>query len=154
MSISGVAGRLWRWSSRHLVWTAAAIAAVVWVAAHPRGDIVDLVIRALFGFMGAAVIGLTLRAIYGAPVNRKALLAFLPLPFAYLALFLAKETAKHVTRSGSLDIFFEGALPLLGLLLVSLVVEARRVAAHDPSRGTVDRARPAGSSERTIPSHA
>ena len=136
------------------MWTAAAIAAVVWVAANPRGDIVDLVIRALFGFMGAAVIGLTLRAIYGAPVNRKALLAFLPLPFAYLALFLAKETAKHVTRSGSLDIFFEGALPLLGLLLVSLVVEARRVAAHDPSRGTVDRARPAGSSERTIPSHA
>jgi hypothetical protein len=132
MSISRIAGRLWRPAPRQLVWMAAAGAAMIAAAVNPRGGIVDLVIRALLWFMGTAVVGLTLRAIYGAPVDRKALLAFLPLPFTCLALFLANETAKHVTRSGSLNIFFEGALSLLGLLLVSLVVEARRVAAHDP----------------------
>lgn len=131
MSIAGIADQLWQLSPRQRMLSAAVIAAAVAGGAGPRYDAIDLTVRASFWFVLAALIELTLEAIRGATWDRRAFIAYLPLPCASLAFFLARETANHVTRSGSLDTFFEGAVSLLGLLLVSLVVEARRVAPYD-----------------------
>jgi hypothetical protein len=131
MSISDAADELRRLTPRELVWAVALTTAVIAVAADPHRGIIDLVIRAFFSFVGAALVALTLVAIRGAPVDRRAILAYLPLASAALTFYLAKLTASHVTKAGSLDPFFEAATSLLGLLLVSLVVEARRVAGHD-----------------------
>jgi hypothetical protein len=73
----------------------------------------------------------TFEAARGAVPDRRALIAYLPLGCASLAYFVAKTTADHAT-SGSLDSFFGAAASLLGLLLVSVVIEARRTAARDP----------------------
>jgi hypothetical protein len=129
MSISG--GRLGCVTSRRLVWAAALAVAIVGVATDPHRGKIDLILRASFWFTGTALFGLTLEAIRGAPVDRRAILAYLPLALALLTFYYAKATSAHVARSGPLDTFFEAATSLLGLLLVSMVVEARRVAAHD-----------------------
>ncbi len=131
MPISRVADKLWRLTPRRLVWAGALATAAIAGATDPRSGIVNLVIRAVLWFVGAALFGLTLEAIRGAPVDRRAILAYVPMACASLAFFLARETAASVIRSGSLDNFFGTAASLLGLLLVSLVVEARRVATHD-----------------------
>jgi hypothetical protein len=131
MSISGVARRLRRVTSRQLVWAVALAASGVGVASDPHRSNIDLIIRAAFLFTGPALFGLTLEAIRGAPVDRRAILAYLPLAFALLTFYYARVTSAHVARAGSLDTFFGAATSLLGLLLVSMVVEARRVGAHD-----------------------
>jgi hypothetical protein len=131
MSIADIMDRLWRLAPHQRMLSAAVIAATIAGAAGPHYEAIDLVVRASLWFVAVALCERTLEAIRGATWDRRAFIAYLPLPCASLAFFLARETANHVTRSGSLDTFFEAAVSILGLLLVSLVVEARRVAAYD-----------------------
>jgi hypothetical protein len=100
-------------------------------ASDPFSGAVALAIRACLWFALAALVERTLEAVRGAAWDRHALIAYLPLASASPAFFLARETAASVTRSGPLDNFFEASISLLGLLLVSLVVEAQRGAAND-----------------------
>jgi hypothetical protein len=93
MSIAGVTGRLRRVTSRQLVWAAALAMAVVGVLSDPHRGQIDLIIRASFWFAGTALLGLTLDAIRGAPVDRRAILAYLPLAFALLTFYYAKATS-------------------------------------------------------------
>jgi hypothetical protein len=80
--------------------------------------------------VAAVLVERTLEAARGAESDRQGLIAYLPLGCAGLAYLVAKTTADHTT-SGSLDSFFGAAASLLGLLLVSVVIEARRAAACD-----------------------
>jgi len=131
MSISRVADILWRLTPRQRMLIAAFAAAAIADASDPFSGVVDLVIRACFWGLFAALLERTLEAVRGAALDRRAFIAYLPLACASLAFLLASETAASVIRSGSLDNFFEAAGSLLGLILVSLVIEARRVAAYD-----------------------
>jgi hypothetical protein len=132
MSISGIVDRVWRLTPlQRMLITAFAAAAIADVSDPFRG-VTALVIRACMWFTVAALIERTLESVRGAARDHHAFIAYLPLACATSALLLAEETAASVTRSGSLDNFFEAAISLLGLLLISLVVEARRGAAHDP----------------------
>ncbi len=127
----GIADGVWRLTPRQRMLIVAFAAAAIADVVDPFSGVADLVIRACLWGVFAALAERTLEAVRGAAVDRRAFVAYLPLACASLAFFLARETAKHVTRAGSLDTFFQGAVSLLGLLLVSLVLEARRAAAND-----------------------
>jgi hypothetical protein len=131
MSITGILDRLWRLAPYQRMLSTAVVAATVAGAAGPHYGAIDLIVRVAFWFAIASLIELTLEAIRGAPLDRRAILAYLPLAFASLAFLDARTTAAHAARSGSLNAFFAAAASLLGLLLVSVVIEARRVGARD-----------------------
>jgi hypothetical protein len=93
--------------------------------------VVALPILIVLSFATSTMLERTLKAAKGAPADRRALIAYLPLGSASLALFFAYASADRVLRAGSLNTFYDAAAALLGLLLVSVVIEARRLAAHD-----------------------
>ncbi len=131
MSISGALDRVWRLTPFQRMLIAAVAVAALADAVGPSRDVLSLVVRACLWFAMAALLERTFEAVRGAPLDGRVFIAYLPLACASLAFFLAKVTAASVTRSGSLEGFFQAANGLLGLLLVSLVVEARRAATHD-----------------------
>jgi hypothetical protein len=92
---------------------------------------VALPIFTVLSFATSTMLEHTRKAAKGASADRHALIAYLPLGSASLALFFASASADRVLRAGSLDTFYDAAASLLGLLLVSVVIEARRLAVHD-----------------------
>lgn len=106
------------------------VAAAAATALHASDGVIGIVVSACFWGVAGILIERTLEVVRGATPNSRALIAYLPLGCAALAYFVANTTADHAT-SGSLDSFFGAAASLLGLLLVSVVIEARRAAAHD-----------------------
>jgi succinate dehydrogenase/fumarate reductase cytochrome b subunit len=85
----------------------------------------------LGGFTGIMVIP-TMKAAIANKVDRRALIAFLPAICASGAFLIVHVLAKHLPRSGSLEGFYETAAALLGLLLISIMIEARALAQNDP----------------------
>jgi hypothetical protein len=81
---------------------------------------------------GGALIERTFAAAEWACPDRKSLIAHLPLGTWLVGGLVAQVYAKHAVRSGSLDNFYDAAAPLLGLLLISITLEARQLASHDP----------------------
>lgn len=131
MSLSDVVSSIWRLTPSQRMLIAGFITAAVASATALDDSAVTLIVRATFWFAIAALIERTLEALRGAPVDGRAFVAYLPLVCAAAAWWLAEITAPHVTRSGSLSMFFAVAASLLGALLVSLVVEARRATKRD-----------------------
>jgi hypothetical protein len=131
MSFSGFADRIWRLTPRQRMLSVGFLAAAIAAATAISDSAATLVIRASLWLVAAMLIERTFETARGASADGRALIAYLPLGFAGVAMFYAKMTAMHTLRSGSLDTFFEAAVSLLGLLLVSVVIEARRVAAYD-----------------------
>jgi hypothetical protein len=131
MSTSGIADRFWRLTPPQRMLIAAFAAAAIAAAADPFSGVIDLIVRACFLAVFAALVERTIETGHGAPLDRRAFIAYLPLACASSTFFLARETAAAVARSGSLSNFFEAVVSLLGLLLVSVVIDARRVAAYD-----------------------
>jgi len=111
--------------------TVGSVAAVTAAALNASEGVIGIVVSACFWGVFGVLIERTFEVARGAVPDRRALIAYLPLGCASLAYFVAKTTADHAT-SGSLDSFFGAAASLLGLLLVSVVIEARRTAASDP----------------------
>jgi hypothetical protein len=131
MSLSSLTSGVWRLTPVQRTLIAGFLAAAIASASSLDDGAMVLVIRATLWFTLIALVELTFEAVRGAPLDRRAFIAYLPMASATLALFLAQATADHVTRSGPLSTFFGTAVSLLGLLLVSLVVETRRVTTKD-----------------------
>ena len=131
MSISSVTQRFLGLTVRQRMLIVGSIAAVIAGALKAGNGVTDVLVSACFWGVVGGLVERTLEAVRGAAPDRRALIAYLPLACASLAYFVAETTADHAT-SGSLDSFFGAAASLLGLLLVSVVIEARRTAARDP----------------------
>jgi len=65
-------------------------------------------------------------------INRRTFIAYTPLGAALLTGLVAHVYTRRIVGAGSLNDFYGIAAPLLGLLLISSVLEARRLASHDP----------------------
>lgn len=130
MSISSVTHRFLGLTVRQRMLAVGFVAAVTAAALNASDGVIGIVVSACLWGVAAMLVERTLEAVRGAAPDRRALIAYLPLACASLAYFVAETTADHAT-SGSLDPFFGAAASLLGLLLVSVVIEARRTAAHD-----------------------
>jgi hypothetical protein len=86
----------------------------------------------LFGLAIGALVQNAFKAVRGNHLERRALIAYAPAGLAVVAYLLAKSDAANVVRSGSLNDFYGAAAPLLGVLLISIVLETRQLAPHDP----------------------
>jgi len=131
VSISSVTDRFLGPTPSQRMLTVGSVAAVTAAALNASEGVIGIVVSACFWGVFGVLIERTFEVARGAVPDRRALIAYLPLGCASLAYFVAKTTADHAT-SGSLDSFFGAAASLLGLLLVSVVIEARRTAASDP----------------------
>jgi hypothetical protein len=130
MSISSVTHRFLGTPNRRML-IVVSIAAGTAAALNAFNGVIDIVFSACFWGVFGVLVERTFEVVRGAALGHRALIAVLPLGGASLAYSVAKTTADHAT-SGSLDSFFVAAASLLGLLLVSVVIEARRTAASDP----------------------
>jgi hypothetical protein len=110
---------------------AGVILATAVVVANPPNSFLTFVIRASLWLVAGVLLMRTFETARGAPANSWALVAYLPLGCASVALEFAEVLAPHAVRSGSLDGFFDAAASLLGLLFVAMVVEARQLAPYD-----------------------
>jgi hypothetical protein len=107
------------------------IAAVIAGALNAGNGVTDILVSACFWGVVGVLVERTFEVARGAKPDHRALIAYLPLASASLAYLVAKTTSGRAV-SGSLHSFFGAAASLLGLLLVSVVIEARRTAARDP----------------------
>ncbi|MGD1056480.1 MAG: hypothetical protein ABR992_03615 [Solirubrobacteraceae bacterium] len=131
MSVSGFKDRIWGLTPRQRTLIVGLLAAVIAGSSAVHDGALTLIVRSALWGTAAMLIELTFEVVRGETLDRRALIAYLPVGCATVALFLAKIFAADVTRSGSLSTFFTTAASLLGLLLVSLIVEARRVTTRD-----------------------
>jgi hypothetical protein len=131
MSISSIVNSIGRLKPHQRTLIAGVLAGTIAGTSALGDSFLTIVVRATLWSAAIALLELTFEAGRGAPLDRRAFVAYLPLACATVALWLAGVTAPHVTRSGSLNEFFATAASLLGLLLVSLIVEARRVTTRD-----------------------
>jgi hypothetical protein len=130
MSISGVVRWFFGFTPCQRMLAVGFSAAAIAAALNASDGVIGIVVSACLWGVAAILIERTLEVARGATPNSRAAIAYLPLGCAALAYFVAKTTADHAT-SGSLDSFFGAAASLLGVLLVSVVIEARRAAGHD-----------------------
>jgi hypothetical protein len=131
MSISSVTHRFLRLTVRQRMLIVGSIAAVIAGALNAGNGVAAILVSACFWGVVGVLVERTFEVARGAKPDHRALIAYLPLASASLAYLVAKTTSGRAV-SGSLHSFFGAAASLLGLLLVSVVIEARRTAARDP----------------------
>ncbi len=90
------------------------------LAAAPSGFIIGFLIDWTFALAGWS------------KISRRTFIAYMPLAAALLTGLFAHIYTRRIVETGSLNDFYGIAAPLLGLLLISSVLEARQLASHDP----------------------
>src|ERR1700722_5271498 len=131
MFVRLLAERFWAFTSRQRMLMAGFVSAAVAIATEPSAGVLTLVVRVSLWLVLSVLLMRTFEIAHPAPFNSRAVIAYLPVGCAPVAFELSKVFAPHAVLSGSLDDFFSAAASLLGLLLISLVVETRRVAPYD-----------------------
>ena len=123
-------GLLWGWT-RHAKPLTAGFGLALLVQDSQLHQVDSRLVAAVIAFPVGVLMERTLATAH-APADRRALIAYLPIGAAGIADFLSKgTTAQVLLNHGSLTGFYDAAASLLGLLLVSVMLEARRQAAHD-----------------------